>query len=571
MAEITFQAPKRPNKYKALLGLAFAVLLVVTSVFFIFYPFASSKTADYFKGENPIILDGKQAGNAITVNGTVYLPLSFWQKNIDESITYDSQSNSVIGTTKDKVIQFPSKSVSYFVNDETVDLQFSPIKDENGEVYVAVEPLIEFYPYQFTQLSDDTNAVLLEKDGTEKTAATFSSKQVRDDFARLRTVPTLFSAYTGEIEQKEAVTIEKEEGDYYFVRKNNGVAGYIKKDLVTTGDTITVKANVEEKTPALKKIDGPVNLTWEAVYSKNPDTADIPKMDGVNVVSPTWFKLSGNKGNVSNLGSAEYVKWAHKQDYQVWGLFSNDFDPEKTHDVFKNFETRQKVIRQLLVYSEMYHLDGINIDIENVNEEDGEYVTQFVREATPYFHEAGLTVSMDITFIAGGNYSAFFERDHLSEIVDYLVVMAYDEHWATSPTAGSVASLPWVEENLKTLLKQVPNEKLVLGVPLYARLWEEKENGDISSESLSMEKVQEWLDKYKVKPTYDEESGQNYGEYYDSKSKSTYRIWLEDELSLSKRAKLVEEYDLAGIASWSRYFADESAWVAMNLEEDSEQ
>ncbi|MCO4130312.1 hypothetical protein K8O77_23220, partial [Enterobacter kobei] len=155
-----------------------------------------SKTADYFKGENPIILDGKQAGNAITVNGTVYLPLSFWQKNIDESITYDSQSNSVIATTKDKVIQFPSKSVSYFVNDETVDLQFSPIKDENGEVYVAVEPLIEFYPYQFTQLSDDTNAVLLEKDGTEKTAATFSSKQVRDDFARLRTEPTLFSAYT---------------------------------------------------------------------------------------------------------------------------------------------------------------------------------------------------------------------------------------------------------------------------------------------------------------------------------------------------------------------------------------
>ncbi|MGG0739796.1 glycosyl hydrolase family 18 protein [Niallia taxi] len=571
MAEITFQAPKRPNKYKVLLGLAFAVLLVVTSVFFIFYPFASSKTAEYFKGENPIILNGKQAGNAITVNGTVYLPLNFWQENIDESITYDSQSNSVIATTKDKVIQFPSESVSYFVNDETVDLQFPPIKDENGEVYVAVEPLIDFYPYQFTQLSDDTNAVLLEKDGTEKTAATFSSKQVRDDFARPRTEPTLFSAYTGEIEQKEAVTIEKEEGDYYFVRKNNGVAGYIKKDLVTTGDTITVKANVEEKKPALKKIDGPVNLTWEAVYSKNPDTADIPKMDGVNVVSPTWFKLSGNKGNVSNLGSAEYVKWAHKQGYQVWGLFSNDFDPEKTHDVFKNFETRQKVIRQLLVYSEMYHLDGINIDIENVNEEDGEYVTQFVREATPYFHEAGLTVSMDITFIADGNYSAFFERDHLSEIVDYLVVMAYDEHWATSPTAGSVASLPWVEENLKTLLKQVPNEKLVLGVPLYARLWEEKENGDISSESLSMEKVQEWLDKYKVKPTYDEESGQNYGEYYDAKSKSTYRIWLEDELSLSKRAKLVEEYDLAGIASWSRYFADESAWVAMNLEEDSEQ
>ncbi|RAC15097.1 peptidoglycan hydrolase, partial [Burkholderia multivorans] len=77
---------------------------------------------------------------------------------------------------------------------------------------------------------------------------------------------------------------------------------------------------------------------------------------------------------------------------------------------------------------EMYDLDGINIDIENVREEDGKYITQFVREATPYLHDAGLTVSMDITFIAGGNYSAFLQRDHLAEIVDYLVVMAYDEH-----------------------------------------------------------------------------------------------------------------------------------------------
>ena len=173
---------------------------------------------------------------------------------------------------------------------------------------------------------------------------------------------------------------------------------------------------------------------------------------------------------------------------------------------------------------------------------------------------------MDITFIAGGNYSAFLQRDHLAEIVDYLVVMAYDEHWATSPIAGSVASFPWVEANLETLLDIVPNDKLVLGVPLYARLWEEKESGEISSKALSMAKVEEWLEKYKVTPTYDEVSGQNYGEYFDEKTKSTYKIWLEDELSLAKRAELVEKYELAGLASWSRTFANETAWNALSLE-----
>ncbi|WP_445492649.1 glycosyl hydrolase family 18 protein [Niallia sp. 03133] len=566
MAEILFQPHKKKKKKWILFGFFIGILMILSSILLLLYNFASNEKTNYFKGENPILLNGKQIGNALVVNKTVYLPLSAWKQNIDASITYDTNSNSVIVTTKDKVVQFPSKSVSYFVNDKAVELQFHPIKDENGEIYVAVEPLVDFYGVQYSVLKD-YHAVLLEKDGEEKKWGSVTEKKVDKDYMRLRTEASMFSPYTEELTSKESVTIEKEEGDYYFVRKKNGAAGFVKKDMIDSGKTETVKVDVNMEKPKLSPVKGPIQLTWEAVYTKNPDTSTIKKMEGVNVVSPTWFKLSGNKGNVSNLGSTEYVKWAHKQNYQVWGLFSNDFDPEKTHEVFKDYKTRQKVIRQLLVYSEMYHLDGINIDIENVNKKDGKYVTQFIREATPYLHKAGLTVSMDVTFIAGGNYSEFYEREHLSDIVDYMVVMAYDEHWASSPTAGSVASFPWVESNLKNLLDEVSSNKLILAVPLYTRLWEEKENGNISSKALSMEKVEEWLKRNKVMPTYDEASGQNYGEYFDRKSKSTYKIWLEDEMSLSKRANLVDKYGLAGVASWSRYFANDTAWPSLALKD----
>ena len=245
-----------------------------------------------------------------------------------------------------------------------------------------------------------------------------------------------------------------------------------------------------------------------------------------------------------------------QQGYHVWGLFSNAFDPKLTHEAFKDFETRQKIIRQLLHFSQIYHLNGINLDIENVNPEDGPLITQFVREAVPYFHEAGLVVSMDVTFIASGNWSAFYERDKLASLVDYMVVMAYDEHWGSSPVAGSVASLPWVEKNLQTLLEVVPNDRLILGVPLYARLWAEKDTGEVSSKALSMSKVQEWLTENGLTPVYDEASGQNYAELYIEAEQTTYKVWLEDELSLSKRADLAMKYDLAGVASWSRFFAD---------------
>lgn len=566
MTEINYSFQKKPTKRKLIGGIIIVALIVAISfIMLMFYPFGNKDKVDYFKGENPVLLNGEQVGNAIIDKGTVYLPLNIWQEKIDESITYDENSNSVIVTTKDKVIQFPSDSVSYYVNNKNTKLSFHPLRDENGTVYLALDPLASFYPIQYTLVETD-HVVLLEENGQKRASGIFTTKKVRKDFTRLRSEAALRSPYTGELAPGEHVTIEKDVDDFYFVRKANGIAGFVKKQYVDKGKSEVVEVELEQKEPKLKKVNGPIQLTWEAVYSRNPDTSKISKMHGVNVVSPTWFKLKGNDGNVSNLGSKAYVNWAHKQDYQVWGLFSNDFDPDKTHEVFKDYQKRQTVIRQLLVYSEMYDLDGINIDIENVREEDGKYITQFVREATPYLHDAGLTVSMDITFIAGGNYSAFLQRDHLAEIVDYLVVMAYDEHWATSPNPGSVASFPWVEANLETLLDIVPNDKLVLGVPLYARLWEEKENGELSSKSLSMESVEEWLKEHKVTPTYDEASGQNYGEYYDKKTKSTFKIWLEDELSLTKRAELVEKYNLAGLASWSRTFANEAAWSALSLE-----
>jgi ATP-binding cassette subfamily B protein len=111
------------------------------------------------------------------------------------------------------------------------------------------------------------------------------------------------------------------------------------------------------------------------------------------------------------------------------------------------------------------------------------------------------------------------------------------------------------EQNLQKLLKEVPNQKLVLGVPLYTRLWKDQQNADgsteLTSKALPMDKVKQWLQEKGIRPVYDEATGQNYAEYYDANEKATYKIWVEDDLSLNKRAKLAADYKLAGIGTWS--------------------
>lgn len=571
MAQIEYQRKKLFSPKWILVGLVIAIIMIASSILFLLYPFASKEKVNYFTEKNPILFEGTQQGNALLEGNSIFLPLSFMQENIDNSIIYDEKSKSIIITTSDKVIQMPTDSLTFFVNQQPVDLQISPIISKEGQIFVAIDPLLNYYPIQYNILKD-TGAVWIQENGDSYFEGEITEEDVHSEKLRLRTEPSLKAPYTAEISKNEAVMIEAENEDYYLVRKENGLSGYINQKYVKKNKEIQISIYHQPEPVTLPKLNGPIQLTWEAVYTKNPDHSQIPDMMGVNVVSPTWFSLAANDGSIKNLASLEYSKWAQSKGYQVWGLFSNSFDPDLTHAALKDFETRQKIIVQLLHFSQMYQLQGINFDIENVRQEDGPLVTQLIREATPYMHEAGLIVSMDITFYAGenNNWSSFYEREKLAGIVDYLIIMAYDEHSGSSPVAGSVSSLPWVEKNLQNLLKEVPSEKLVLGVPLYTRLWKEqlKEDGttEVSSQAISMTQMKEWLAEKGLQPVYDDASGQNYAEYYAENEKASYKVWLEDELSLSKRANLATQYQLAGVASWSRFFADPTAWNAIYMD-----
>src|SRR5690606_17417372 len=168
---------------------------------------------------------------------------------------------------------------------------------------------------------------------------------------------------------------------------------------------------------------------------------------------------------------------------------------------------------------------------------------QFVRELAPLLREQGLTVSVDVTFKSNsGNWSLIYDRKALGEAVDYVAVMAYDEHWASSPVPGSVASLPWVEKGLQALLEEVPSEKILLGVPLYARLWTVAENPDgpaVTSRAWSMGQTRRWLRENRLEPVFDPATGQHFAELQEEGRR--HLLWLEDETSLQQRVELVHK------------------------------
>lgn len=546
---------------------AVSLSMIIIAGAAIFYITSIWTQVPYEADKNHLIIGGDiitDVEEPLLEDGNILLSFNAIKKYLDPNAYWDEKLGKVVFTTKDKLITMKTDKLSAMVNQKPVDLNI-PARDVDKIPYIPIEFLQEMLDITATLASGRIAVIdynkepiitgkLLEQRGVKRDSSIFSPFVVKN------------------LDAEEKVRVFDRTGKWCKVRTKDGVMGYIEDKYLEIGEEARPEPLPEE--PVIEPFrpeKGKINMVWEHVVNKNPDISKLKKMEGLDIVSPTWFAVTDAEGNIANKGDMEYVEWAHLNGYQVWGLATNGFNPDNTHIFLNNTDTREKIINQLLIYANLYKLDGINIDFENIYVKDKDMFTQFMRELYPLCREQGLTLSVDVTMISGSaNWSQSFNRKALSEAVDYMAVMAYDQHWASSPKAGSVAQYKWVEYGLKRILEEVPAEKLILGMPFYTRLWQEqKVDGSIkvSSKALSMSGIQKILKEKTPEVKWDAESGQYYAQYKENDM--TYKVWIEDARSINLKSSLVHKYGLAGAAAWRRGFETENIWavIADNLKD----
>ncbi|KKM09596.1 hypothetical protein SY88_17715 [Clostridiales bacterium PH28_bin88] len=505
-----------------------------------------------------LVIEDQLVDSSLMVqSGEVLLPVDVVKQHIDGYLYWDPAENKLVVTTLDKVITMATDQLTAYINSTPVDLNV-PVTVSDGIPYVPIKFFADLYGLRIEQ-PEGTNTFIVDRVGIPVQAGQVTSRR-----ATIRQEPSHRSRGITRLEAGTPVNIYGEEKGWYLVRSKEGLLGYMAKKDVTLAGITLAERRVQPTPPAWRPVGEKISLVWEQVSVKTPDMSQVGTIPGVNVVSPTWFHLADKDGNVKNLATSAYVEWAHRNGYQVWALFASDFkNPDTTAAVLRSPALREKVIRQILAYAQLYNLDGINIDFENMHLADRNLFVQFVREMTPLLHEQGLTVSVDVTVKSRSeNWSQVYDRRALGEVVDYVMLMAYDEYWASSPLAGPVSSLPWVEKGIRGLLEEVPANKLVLGIPFYTRLWEEKSTEDgktqVSSRALSMASAQKIVKDKQALTEWDSQNGLNFTLFEDGGA--VYKMWLEDEDSLRQRLDLVRQYGLAGVAAWRRGFEVPATW-----------
>lgn len=515
-----------------------------------------------------LLLDEKLIGNQYgkLVNDIMYIPVSVVTENINTNFFFDEEEKTLTYTTNDDIIRMKTDELTYFVNDEPIKLDIGMTTFDDGVSYLPVELIQKFSHHNFFLNKEYHTIRITDWYSNIKTGIIYAEEKAYIRQARSEDSKYIYEAYNG-----MEVVITGEDSTYYEITTREGFIGFILKENVREITTIHTKekpVSLDGSHPA-RKFDGKLALGWHQVYSTraNQNIQNLVSIaNGLDVISPTWFRLKGTDGNVSSLADINYVRWAHDQGYQVWALFSNlgpGYKRSMSHEVLSSTKKRTEVIKQLLAYADLYELDGINIDIENLSSDTGVYYVQFVKELAIYGKQQGLIMSVDVP--VPRPWSAFYNRGEIAKYVDYIMVMSYDEHWSTSPESGSVASYNFVEDSVVQMLHEVPYGKLVLGVPFYTRLWkEEMVDGKlkVTNETYRMNSGLKHLQENNANIVWDDEVKQYYGEY--NVGDIVYKMWREDERSIREKLNIANQYNLPGVAAWSFAFENAETWDVIN-------
>lgn len=532
----------------------------------------SYKTDPYFKyitRENPdeySLVFGDAAVPkeyyALSFEGDILLDIDFIiEYAIDPFLFWDDDEQTLTVSTPQNIIRMRPGEASYTQNGERTSFSGgdTALYADSGKVFLPLSFAAEFYQIE-AYVSDETKTVIIDSLLTERTSAS-----VKTNNAPVRRRPDIKSDIAEKVSKDSLVYVfsKQSENDFLYVRTEDGAFGYIREKDVGKTTKVAAEGPVNDGVPLPAKYsDKPFTLVWDQIAGEGANNWFEEKPPALGIVSPTWLSLSDSNGNIKDTGAKSYAQNAKKAGYAVWPLFSNGFDAEITRDVLSSTEKREKVIGSLIDILREYGAEGVNIDFESYKIEDGYYYTQFLRELCVALRGAGFISSVDLPVptLAGSPT----DRAEIGRYADYIIVMAYDQHWANSPVKGPVAGYDWVLAGIENTLALVPPEKTVLGLPLYTRMWYEPHDapGTVSSRDFSMRHVSELFELRGAKTTWEENTKYYRGEYeYEVDGvMNSITSWLETVDSLRFKAEIINDLELGGAACWKKGLEDEDVW-----------
>lgn len=496
---------------------------------------------------------------AISSNDTVYLSLSFVKANLNNRFYYARDLKKILYSLIDETRSFGDGDIH--------QVGGAPYVKFMEEPYLLVDFVKDFTNIRYDKYVDDNyKRVYIYTDWDKEEIAYISANE------SLRVLGGNKSPIIVDLKKGEEIKILDEMTKWSKVKSSSGFIGYIRNSRIKNKIENVPNSDFKEQSRPKYNFGEKVLIGFHQMTSiyntKNlPDVLKPTK--GMNVISPTFFTIKDNNGEIRSLASPEYVRVCHNRGLKVWPTFTN-FEIVDANinlkEVLGSAIKRKKIIDKLIQQINASSIDGLNIDIESVPQSAGEDYIQFIRELSIEMAKIKKPLSVD-TFVPY-EYNFHYNMKELQFFCDYVVVMCYDEHYNGSKKAGSVSSIGYVADGINLSLRDVDKDKLIIALPFYCRIWTTTPAGKVTSNAYGSQICENQAITQGLTFTFDDTTKQNYGSKV-AQDGSVVECWLEDDLSLAYKMELVKQADVAGTAAWKITQERENFFNIINMNNEN--
>jgi spore germination protein len=229
------------------------------------------------------------------------------------------------------------------------------------------------------------------------------------------------------------------------------------------------------------------------------------------------------------------------------------FSSERASRLFREPALHNTVLENVTATMHEKGYLGLDIDFEFIKPEDKEPFLRFLETYAARMHAEGFFISTDLAPKTSSEQEGLLYESHdyaaVGEISDFVLLMTYEWGYTYGPPMA-VAPLNQVRRVVDYAVKEIPREKILMGIPNYGYDWIlPYERSVTRATSIGNEYAVEIAARNNVAIQFDEAAASPFFQY--ARDGLQHIVWFEDVRSIQAKYNLMDEYGLLGAGYWN--------------------